>query len=416
MTDEDKADNAGSGSASSVPPPTIDAVIKQCEELKSTQIAVSLRLSSLLRLREITSDQQVDVDALKLQLAHVKDALSVLSPLLPVVSSPVLRLTGPEGVPPVATGTSKVITKFPADIVDFVQGTTIIPQWFDHTETVLETFNFPDENYVRCLLKQTARSPSIMKWVKTNIFDAKLTWERAKVVFANKYEIVCAEERHLDTLWDISYKKTVTTFDFMSQIETLCKEAGLDHDQFWVVSYALKKMDPTVSSLVRFGKKPRVKLSWSGLHEAVVNAEHNISSGVVVPFRNLGCDGPDDRARMGENADQTRVQQPQDHVDRKSFITDKKNLATKKGREDAKKEREERWLAKTTCHTCGEIGHISPTCPQNQESPDVGVVPQLLASSDPAVDEVDQELRELCGLPISGQFMVSSASNEVCCS
>ena len=247
MSSESEVATVESDAALPGHPPAIAQVLEQCEELKSCQISISLRLSSLLRLREITAEQKESVDALQSQLSGINEALAVLFPLLPSVVQPVASVSSSPTVPHSSvTPTSKVITKFPAELEDFFVGTTIIPQWFDHTETVLKIYNFPDESYIRCLLKQTAHTPTIMKWVKKQIFDEKLSWSQAKKVFADKYEIICAEERHLDSLWDISYKKMLTTSDFMSQIETLCKEAGLDHDQFWVVSYALKKMDPAV--------------------------------------------------------------------------------------------------------------------------------------------------------------------------
>jgi hypothetical protein len=186
-------------------------------------------------------------------------------------------------------------------------------------------------------------------------------------------EVICAEEYHLRKMFSLCSKKSKTAVNFLNEVQQLAEASCLDVDSFWLIVWCLMRMQPRVAAYVNFSKGPRQTLSWLELRkltaEAEYNMEHSNISLVQVASGNDGKVPP----LIPMKSDEVKVKQ----------------------------EKNERWQATATCHTCGEIGHISPSCPKKAAKPPV---PQLLAANAPefTVDEVDQQLRELCGLPVGG--------------
>ncbi len=320
----------------------------------------------------------------------------------------------PQVVNPIAAGgpSKSKDLKFPSGLVFFDAEKTILPEWLAHTHRVLVTANFDFHFRVNVLMHQVSKDKDVFEWVGTNIVDTGLDWKHAEAAFCDKYGTVCVEEIALDKLWALKYTDFLSTTAFLSSIAACCKGAGVPHDQFLFVSFALQFMNPAVSSLVRFSKQPGKKLSWVELLASVRDQEHNIRIGVVAP-----------------NFNPYREGEPRRDKDKSKLRPDPIPPASTDG--DTKPKAE--WKLTKTCHTCGVKGHISPECPQMEgkegkaaaadplrppvfPKPQAVHRPQLLVAAGsvkpPSAltdDAVDAALREMCGLPVVGQLMVYTA-------
>ena len=323
----------------------------------------------------------------------------------------------PQVVNPIAVGGSSKTKdlKFPSGLVYFDAEKTILPEWLSHTHRVLVTANFDFRFRVNVLMHQVSKDKDVFEWVGTNIVDTGLDWKDAEAAFCDKYGTVCVEEIALDKLWALKYTDFLSTTAFLSSIAACCKGAGVAHDQFLFVSFALQFMNPAVSSLVRFSKQPGKKLSWVELLASVRDQEHNIRIGVVAPNFNPNFN-PSRDGKTRREKDKSRLRPdptPSASTDGDAKLKVDLKLAD--------------WKLTKTCHTCGVKGHISPECPQMEgkastaDPPKPPVLPKPPAVHRPQLlvaagsveppcaltdDAVDAALREMCGLPVVGQLMV----------
>ena len=378
------------------------------DTLLADKLRVSMRLSSLLRLRSdsVNEDQKQEMTELSEQLPALDKSIDLLSPVVTAAAAALRDSPSHGRGAPGGLAGLKGTLKFPNDLLKFEHDKTIIPEFFDHTETTLMTHNMPESQWVLALMHQCRGEPAAMKWVKTNIFNANLDWGQAKAKFTDKFEVVSAEERQLEILFRLDHRKCKSSNEHLERIRTICENTGIDHDQFWVVTLAMVTLNPRVVSLVKFAKQPKVKLTWDGLVEAVAAAEHRIVHDLTLPLT------------TPTKADVPR-RQPQ--------VKDKAALpVVPSGSGDAgpAKERRKEWLATATCHTCGQIGHISPNCPQKkprrepaasgQRGPSGAFFVGAAAADDAAASvDVDQELADMLAIePTFGLFMLAEVEDD----
>jgi hypothetical protein len=259
---------------------------------------------------------------------------------------------------------------------------------------------------VNCLAHLVKGSETEADFVQQEILEAGLSWAAAKEAFSVKFGSICAEEQALTKLFSLRSADFTTTSAFLAAIVLCLKTAGVPHDQFVFVTFAMCFMNPAVAALIRFGKKVRHKMSWPELEAAARDQEYNIANGAAAPS-------------FGKNKKQPPENRPAAALETQEIKQDDPDKASRR------EQRQVEWEKTRTCHTCGEKGHISTSCPKKAPSvspiqyPKSPVPPpgataqaprtqgQFLAgvASGPAALEVDSALRELCGLPVVGGTM-----------
>ena len=381
-------------------------------ERKTMEACLHKTTFDLINLQKIRVNLRSDDEKQSIEDLLYEKANYLL--MLQTLGESIAATQPPQVVNPIAVGgpSKSKDLKFPSGLVFFDAEKTILPEWLAHTHRVLVTANFDFHFRVNVLMHQVSKDKDVFEWVGTNIVDTGLDWKHAEAAFCDKYGTVCVEEIALDKLWALKYTDFLSTTAFLSSIAACCKGAGVSHDQFLFVSFALQFMNPAVSSLVRFSKQPGKKLSWVELLASVRDQEHNIRIGVVAPSFNPYREG-----------------EPRRDKDKSKLRPDPIPPASTDG--DIKPKAE--WKLTKTCHTCGVKGHISPDCPQIEGKEGKAVVadplkppvfpkpqavhrPQLLVAAGsvkpPSAltdDAVDAALREMCGLPVVGQLMVHTA-------
>lgn len=361
-------------------------------KLRLVEITTTLSRLQKLRVAERSDEQKAQIEELQEDKKNFADSLETLGEnlvkLLSVFETPAHVSRGLTDLPNQGRE-----LKFPVALRKYDDGVTPMAQWIEHTERTLQTVNFSKKHYVNALMYQCSHDDTVYAWVGEHIADQHLSWEDAKAAFAEKYGTVCVEEQHLGELWTIDWKKLPSSSAYLSTIAGNLKGAGISTDQYWVVSFAMAHMNPQVASLVRFGKKPSQKLSWQQLAEAVRDQEHNIRVGVVAPsFRS--------DSKSYSKGLETKSQ-PETQLDL--------NSRPRSNKPDVRRdERKDEWKTRKKCHLCGVLGHISPDCQASVETKAKwaaapGVAASLLSAAtdhEPTVDEVDDALREMCGLPL----------------
>lgn len=363
------------------------AALNMRTDLEETQlrlVEIGSKLAKLQKIRVSDRSQEQKDEILELQedRTNFAEAVKTLGDGLQLLASTPASATRTS----VPSAAAKEL-KFPPSLVYFEEGKTLLAKWFVHTERVLQTSNFPLQYYVNALMHQCSKDSAVLQWVGDTIADQGLSWDQAKICFTKKYGTVCVEEQHLSELWALRWREFISMTAFLSAIAICCQGAGIALDQYWVVSFALAFMNPAVAALVRFGKRPSYKMTWSELAEAVRDQEHNMRVGVVAP--NFNPKNGRDRHRRDRDKD--------DSKDDNKQISQPLDAAT-----DAKFRKDD-WKLRKTCHLCGEKGHISPECPRNRPGPPVSA--QLLVAAEERLD-VDAALRDMCGLTPSGGTVV----------
>ena len=388
------------------------------DTLLADKLRASMRLSSLLRLRadSVNEDQKQEMGELTDILPALDKSIDLLSPVVTAAAAALRDSSSYGRGAPGGLTRVKGTLKFPTDLLKFEHDKTIIPEFFDHTETTLVTHNMPPSQWVLALMHQCREEPAAMKWVKTNIFNANLDWEHAKAKFTDKFEVVSAEERQLEILFRLDYRKCKSSNEHLERIRSICENTGIDHDQFWVVTLAMVTLNPRVVSLVKFAKQPKVKLTWDGLVEAVAAAEHRIVHDLSLPL-------PIPTKAAVQTPTEADVQRRLPQVKNEAYAA-VPVVPSGSGDAGPAKERRKEWLATATCHTCGQTGHISPNCPQKrprrepaasgQRGPSGAFFVGEVAADDAAASvDVDQELADMLAIePTFGLFMLAEVEDD----
>lgn len=342
-----------------------DLAMQQLELMKLTG-----QVTTLMKLRERTREQDesmkdmtdVRIPIVKQMIALNTDALAAMGP----------KTNANGGVPKEAAWR---MIKFPTALKQYVEGTTVIHEWLRHTENVLKIHQVDPKLWVSAMLSQVEDNSSVLDWVMDNIFGKQLNWIQAKLAFAVRYEVICAEEQNLRKMFSLNNKKSKTAVNFLNEVQQLAEANGLDVNALWLIVWCLMKMQPKVAAYVNFSKGPKQKLTWFELRKLTAEAEYNIKHSNISLVAGNFVD--------------------EDEVPFASQI----RLEEKKVKQEKSTVPHNKWLETATCHTCGEIGHISTTCPRKLEKRPV--IPQLLsvAAKQAEHDEVDAMLREMVNIP-----------------